>query len=181
MGALASLVAQGKALYAGVSSYSGEQFVAAAAAAKDAGVRIAIHQPYYNLIGRRIENDLLPRTAEAGAGVIAFCPLASGLLTDKYLDGDIPAGARGLLWPGQWVRANPKEKRGEILSGLNAVAKDRGQTLAQMALAWILRSEAVTSVALGASRVEQLESNVKALENAVFSDDELKRIDALTL
>jgi len=181
MGALASLVEQGKALYAGVSSYSGEQFVAAAAAARDAGVRIAIHQPYYNLIGRRIEKDLLPRTAEAGAGVIAFCPLASGLLTDKYLDGDIPAGARGLLWPGQWVRANPKEKRGEILSGLNAVAKDRGQTLAQMALAWILRSEAVTSVALGASRVEQLESNVKALENMAFSGDELARIDALTL
>jgi L-glyceraldehyde 3-phosphate reductase len=181
MGALATLVAQGKALYAGVSSYNGEQFVAAAAAAKQAGVRLTIHQPYYNLIGRRIENDLLPHTVEQGTGVIAFCPLASGLLTDKYLDGNIPAGARGALWPGAWVRAHSQEQRAAILTGLNDIAKARGQTLAQMALAWILRSDAVTSVALGASRVEQIEANVKALEKREFAAEELAKIDAITL
>lgn len=181
VGALATLIAQGKALYAGVSSYSGEQFVAATAAAKALGVPITIHQPYYNLLGRRIERDLLPHTREAGAGVIAFCPLASGLLTDKFLDGNIPTGARGALWPGAWVRAHSQEQRSEILTALNAVANSRGQTLPQMALAWILRDDALTSVAVGASRVEQIESNVKALEKLDFSAEELAKIDEITL
>lgn len=181
IGALATLLAHGKALYVGVSSYTGEQYLAAVKAAKALGIPITIHQPYYNLLGRRIEKDLLPHTQEHGTGVIAFCPLASGLLTDKFLDGNIPQGARGLLWPGAWVRAHSVEERARILSGLNVIAKARGQSLAQMALAWILRSNALTSVAVGASRVEQVEANVKALDNREFSPEELAKIDALTL
>jgi L-glyceraldehyde 3-phosphate reductase len=180
MGALATLVAQGKALYIGVSSYTGEQFVAAAGVAKELGVPITIHQPYYNLLGRRIESNLLPHTIENGTGVIAFCPLASGLLTGKFLDGRIPEGARGLLWPGAWVRANPEARRSEILTGLNDIAKARGQTLPQMALGWILRLEAITSVAVGASRIEQIEENVKALAKLEFSAEEIAAIDRLT-
>jgi len=140
-----------------------------------------MHQPYYNLLGRRIEKDLLPHTREQGSGVIAFCPLASGLLTDKYLDGDIPAGARGTLWPGAWVRGHSQEQRARILSGLNNIARARDQSLAQMALAWILRSDALTSVAVGASRVEQIEANVKALDKLTFTTEELAAIDELTL
>ena len=181
VGALATLLAQGKALYAGVSSYSGEQFVAAANAARSFGIPITIHQPYYNLLGRRIERDLLAHTTEHGTGVIAFCPLASGLLTDKFLDGVVPQGARGAVWPGAWVRAHSQEERARILTGLNEIAKARGQSLAQMALAWILHHDAIASVAVGASRVEQVEWNVKALEHLEFSADELDRIDRLTL
>ena len=181
IGALASLVAQGKALYAGASSYTGEQFVAATEAARHLGVPITIHQPYYNLLGRRVEQNLLPHTTQHGTGVIAFCPLASGLLTDKYLDGVIPPGARGALWPGAWVRAHSPQQRSAILTGLNRIAASRGQSLAQMALAWILRGDAVTSVAVGASRVEQIEANVKAIERLEFAAEELAQIDRLTL
>jgi len=180
IGALASIVEAGKALYAGVSSYSGEQFEAAAEAAAAAGLRITIHQPYYNLLGRRIEADLLPRTAARGVGVIAFCPLASGLLTDRYLDGEIPEGARGRLWPGAWVRKHPVEERSRILTGLHRIATARGQSLPQMALAWILRRPEITGAVVGASRVEQIESNVAALDRLDFDDDELAAIDGLT-
>jgi L-glyceraldehyde 3-phosphate reductase len=181
MGALATLVAQGKALYVGVSSYSGEQYQAAVSAAKACGVPITMHQPYYNLLGRRIEKDLLPHIREQGSGVIAFCPLASGLLTEKYLDGNIPNGARGTLWPGAWVRGHSQEQRAHTLGGLNALAGARGQSLPQMALAWILKNDALTSVAVGASRVEQIEANVKALDKPEFSAEELAKIDELTL
>jgi L-glyceraldehyde 3-phosphate reductase len=181
IGAIATLISQGKALYAGISSYSGEQYFAALAAAKSFGIPITIHQPYYNLLGRKIEEDLLPHTSKHGTGIIAFCPMASGLLTDKHLDGDVPKGDRGGIWPGAWVRAHTQEQRREILTGLNDIAKSRGQTLAQMALAWILRHESVTSVAAGASRVQHIEANVKALEKLEFSPDELARIDRITL
>lgn len=181
IGALATLVAQGKALYVGVSSYSGEQYQVAVRAAKTCGVSITMHQPYYNLLGRRIEKDLLPHIREQGSGVIAFCPLASGLLTDKFLDGNIPSGARSTLWPGAWVRGHSQEQRAHILGGLNALARARGQSLPQMALAWILRDDALTSVAVGASRVEQIEANVKALDKPEFSAEELAKIDELTL
>jgi L-glyceraldehyde 3-phosphate reductase len=181
IGAIATLIEQGKVLYAGVSSYSGEQYAAAVEAAKACGIRIAIHQPYFNLLGRRVEKDLLPHIAREGSGVIAFCPLASGLLTDKHLDGNVPAGDRGGLWPGAWVRAHSQEKRAEILNGLNAIAKARGQSLAQMSLAWILHNDLLTSVAVGASRVAQVEANVKALDNLEFSPAELAEIDRITL
>jgi L-glyceraldehyde 3-phosphate reductase len=180
IGALATLVQHGKALYIGVSSYSGEQLDAATAAAKVAGVPITIHQPYYNLLGRKIETDLLPRTTSAGIGVIAFCPLASGLLTDRYLDGEVPADSRAAIWPGAWVRSHSVEERREILNGLDAIAKERGQSLAQMSLSWILQREGITSAVAGASRVEQLEHNVAALQRLDFSEDELQRIDEIS-
>jgi len=180
IGALATLVRQGKALYAGLSNYPGPRFGAALEAAKAEGLRIAILQPYYNLLGRAFEADLLGRAEASGTGVIAFAPLASGLLTEKRLDGEVPAGARGGLWPGGWVRANDKARRSEILTGLAEVAKARGQTLSQMAIAWTLRNPVVTSVVAGASRVEQIEASVAALANLAFSDDELARIDVLT-
>ena len=181
MGALASLVRSGKALYAGVSSYTGEQFEAAVAAAADEGLRLTIHQPYYNLLGRTVETDLLPRADKLGTGVIAFCPLASGLLTDKYLDGEVPAGARGSIWPGRWVRSHSVDERRTILSGLNDIAAGREQTLAQMAIAWILRDQRITAVVAGATKVEQVRANVAALDHLNFADDELAAIDALTL
>jgi L-glyceraldehyde 3-phosphate reductase len=181
IGALASIVHQGKALYAGVSSYTGVQFRDAVTAARQAGVPIVIHQPYYNLLERTIETDLLPHTERVGTGVIVFAPLASGLLTDRYLDGDIPADHRAAtIWPRDWVEAHPREERRRILSGLADIAKARGQSLAQMAVAWSLRLPAVTSSLIGASRVEQLEQNVAALDQLDFSDEELARIDELT-
>jgi len=179
--ALADLVKAGKALYVGVSSYTGAQYVAAVEAAKATGVPITVHQPFYNMLVRRIEGDLLPHTRSNGTGVVGFAPLASGLLTDKHLDGEVPAGARGALWPGGWVRANNQERRAEVLNGLAAIAARRGQSLAQMALAWAIRDEAVVSALVGASRVEQVEANVAALDNLAFSDEELAAIDALTL
>lgn len=184
MGALDTLVKQGKALYIGVSSYTGAQLEAALEVVRTGGLApITIHQPYYNLLGRRIEWDLLPHTDRAGVGVIAFCPLASGLLSgSKYLDGVVPAESRPAReWASEWVRAKSKDEGKRIISGLNDLARERGQSLAQMALAWVLRHEGMVSVAMGASRREQIEQNVAALANLAFSTEELRRIDALTL
>ena len=181
MAALDQLVRQGKALYIGVSSYSGAQFAECVRINERMGLApITIHQPYYNMLGRGIEWDLLPQTERAGTGVIPFCPLASGLLTDKYLGGDIPAESRAAQkWGKQWVDNNLSPEKKERLVALNSIAKERGQTLAQMALAWILRLPTVTSALIGASSVRQIEENVAALTNLNFSEDELKRIDAL--
>lgn len=182
LGALDHLVRQGKALYVGVSSYNGAQFADSVRICERDGLApITIHQPYYNMLGRGIEWDLLPQTARAGTGTIPFCPLASGLLTDKYLGGDIPAESRAAQkWGEDWVKNNLNPEKKAALIELNAMAKERGQTLAQMALAWILRLPAVTSALIGASSVKQIEENVKALDNLTFSSEELKRIDALT-
>jgi len=182
MSALDLLVHQGKALYVGVSNYGGAHFVAAVRVCERMGLSpITIHQPYYNMLGRGVEWDLLPQTERAGTGVIAFCPLASGLLTDKYLGGDIPAESRAAQkWGKEWVEKNLTPERRAVLNELNAMAGARGQTLAQMALAWILRLPAVTSALIGASSVKQIEENVAALDNLAFSDEELKRIDQLT-
>jgi L-glyceraldehyde 3-phosphate reductase len=181
MAALDHLVRQGKALYIGVSSYSGAQFADAVRVCERMGLApITIHQPYYNLLGRGIEWDLLPQTERAGTGVIPFCPLASGLLTDKYLGGDIPAESRAAQkWGEEWVAKNLSAERRAALNELNAIARERGQTLAQMALAWILRLPAITSALIGASSVKQIEENVAALDNLAFTDEELQRIDAL--
>lgn len=181
--ALDTMVRQGKVLYIGVSSFSGAHFADAVRIAQINHLHpITIHQPYYNLLGRGIEADLLPQTERAGTGVIAFCPLASGQLTDKYLGGNVPPDSRAALkWGGEeWARRNLTEDRLKKLRGLNEIAKNRDQTLAQMALAWILRLPAVTSALIGASKVSQIEENVRALDNLKFSEDELKRIDALT-
>lgn len=183
MGALDTLVRQGKALYVGVSSYSGAQFDAAVEVVRrDRLAPITIHQPYYNMLGRTVETDLLPHTDQAAVGVIAFCPLASGLLTNKYLDGDVPADSRAAReWASGWVRSKNQQDRRRILGGLEALARQRGQTLAQMAVAWTLRHKGMTSLVMGASRPEQVEQNVAALDKLTFTADELTQIDALTM
>jgi L-glyceraldehyde 3-phosphate reductase len=142
---------------------------------------ITIHQPYYNMLGRTIEWDLLPQTEAAGTGVIVFCPLASGLLTDKYLAGDIPPDSRAAQrWGPERAKRSLSPERLELVRNLNELAKQRGQTLAQMALSWILRLPGITSALTGASNVKQIEDNVGALGKADFSDEELRRIDQLT-
>ena len=182
MAALDQLVRQGKALYIGVSSYSGAHFAEAVRVCDRMGLApITIHQPAYNMLNRTIEWDLLPQTERAGTGVIPFVPLASGLLTDKYLGGDIPAESRAAQrWGKEWVEKNLSPERRKVLRELNDIAHARGQSLAQMALAWILRLPAITSALIGASRVEQIDENVAALDKLDFSEDELKRIDELT-
>ncbi len=182
LGALDQLVKQGKALYIGVSSYSGAQFADSVRICEREGyAKITIHQPYYNMLGRTIEWDLLPQTERAGTGVIPFCPLASGILTDKYLGDNIPALSRAAeKWGEDWVKNNIGPERRVVLNELNEMAKRRGQTLAQMALAWILRLPSVTSALIGASSVQQIEENVAALQNVAFSEEELKKIDGLT-
>jgi L-glyceraldehyde 3-phosphate reductase len=183
LGALDTLVKQGKALYAGISSYSGAQTDAAIEIVKRERLApITIHQPYYNMLGRTIEADLLPHTDRAGVGVIAFCPLASGLLSGtKYQDGDVPAESRPAReWARHWVAGHSKDERKRVLQALNGLARERGQSLAQMAVAWTLRHAGMTSVVMGASRPEQVEQNVAALDKLSFTKEELARIDALT-
>ncbi len=182
MGALASLVQQGKALYAGVSSYRGDRFIDAVRTCERMNLPpITIHQPYYNMLGRDIETDLLPHTEQCGCGVIVFCPLASGMLTDKYLGDSIPAESRAAQkWGKEWVAKNLSPERKATLVKLNEMAKKRGQTLAQMALAWILRLPGITSALTGASSVKQVEENVAALDKLEFSAEELAEIDRLT-
>lgn len=180
LGALNQIVKQGKALYIGISNYSGAQFAEAVRVCEREGYeRILIHQAYYNMLSRRVEWDLLPQTESAGTGIIAFCPLAQGILTDKYLDKDIPEGSRAESLGETWLQNNLPEERGRVLQGLNDIAAARGQSLAQMALAWTLRQPGISSALIGASRVEQIEENVAALENLEFSEIELRQIDEL--
>jgi L-glyceraldehyde 3-phosphate reductase len=184
MGALDTLVKQGKALYIGVSSYTGAELEAAhEVVAREHFARITIHQPYYNLLGRNIESHLLAHTDRLGVGVIAFCPLASGLLSgSKYLDGDVPADTRPAReWASAWVASKPRDQKKRILNDLNGLARERGQTMAQMAVAWVLRHQGMVSTVMGASRVEQVEQNVAALSKLSFTPQELSQIDALTL
>ncbi len=181
LGALETLVRQGKALYAGVSSYSGAQYADAVRVVQQHDwAPITIHQPYYNMLSRGIEWDLLPQTRRFGSGVIAFCPLASGILSDKYLGGDMPAESRAAQkWGKAWLESNLSPQRRAALVALNDLAKQRGQTLAQMALAWLLRLEGMTSALIGASSLKQIQENVAALKNLSFSQEELARIDQL--
>jgi L-glyceraldehyde 3-phosphate reductase len=175
MGALDTAVRSGRALYAGISSYSAERTREAAAILKDLGTPLLIHQPSYSMLNRWIEDDLLDVLGDTGVGCIAFSPLAQGMLTSKYLDG-VPAGSRAA----QGKSLSPDlltEKSLAHVRALDAMAKDRGQTLAQMALAWALRDPRVTSVLIGASSVAQLDDSLGALENPTFDDAELARID----
>ena len=175
--ALATAVQQGRALYVGISSYSGTKTREIAHLLQEWKVPLLIHQPAYNLLNRWVEKDLLDVTDELGAGVIAFTPLAQGLLTDKYLNG-VPKDARvnkpggGSLLPSHLSEANLNHVR-----ALNEIARARGQSLAQLALAWTLRDPRVTSALIGASRPEQIIENVAALDNLVFSAEELALID----
>jgi L-glyceraldehyde 3-phosphate reductase len=175
MGALDSAVRAGKALYAGISSYSPEKTREAAAILRDLGTPLLIHQPSYSLLNRWIEPDLLDALGELGVGCIAFSPLAQGMLTDKYLGG-IPEGSRA-SWPSSLSPTLLTDAALERVRSLNELASARGQTLAQMALAWVLRDERVTSALIGASSVEQLEENLAALDRLGFTDDELDEID----
>ncbi|MER5932876.1 L-glyceraldehyde 3-phosphate reductase [Streptomyces sp. NPDC002054] len=180
MGALASAVQQGKALYVGISSYTAEQTAEAARLLREMGVRPLIHQPSYSMINRWTEEDaLLDTLEEAGMGCISFVPLAQGLLTGKYLKG-IPEGSRAT----QGKSLNPELLSDEVvrrLNGLNEIAARRGQSLAQLALNWVLRDERMTSALIGASSVSQLEENVAALAGAPLSDAELKEIDSFAV
>jgi len=175
MGALASAVQQGKTLYVGISSYSAEKTHEAAQILGELGVKLLIHQPSYSMLNRWIEPELLDALEELGVGCIGFSPLAQGMLTDKYLHG-IPEGSRasrhGSLSP-NLITDTAVEK----IRALNEIAQRRGQTLAQMALAWTLRDPRMTSTLVGASSVEQLESNVAAIDNLAFSEAELAEID----
>ena len=179
LGALDSVVKSGKALYVGISSYSGELTSRAMRVCEENNfVKPIIHQPSYSLLNRGIESDLLPATRAEGLGVIAFCPLAQGVLTDKYLDG-VPDDSRAaspsvFLSPDSLQDADLKKAR-----ALNEIAKERGQTLAQMALSWVLRDDAVTSALIGASRPEQITQNLAAAQNIVFGDEETARIEAV--
>jgi L-glyceraldehyde 3-phosphate reductase len=175
MGALDAAVRQGKALYVGVSSYSAEKTREAAAILRELGTPLLIHQPSYSLLNRWIEAELLDTLEAGGIGCICFSPLAQGMLTDRYLDG-IPAGSRASR-PGTLSRDLLTDETLDRIRGLNEIARRRGQALAQMALAWTLRDPRVTSTLIGASSVEQLESNVAALERLDFSGDELDEID----
>ncbi|OLU28411.1 L-glyceraldehyde 3-phosphate reductase [Pseudomonas sp. PA27(2017)] len=176
-GALASIVEQGKALYIGISSYSAGKTLEIAALLRARNVPLLIHQPAYNLFNRWIEKDLLTATEEEGAGVIVFTALAQGLLSDKYLDG-IPADARVNRPGGASLR--PEHLSDDNIArarALNEIAQRRGQSLAQLALAWTLRDARVTSALIGASKPEQIIENVAALDNLAFSAEELAEID----
>ncbi len=177
MGALAHAVRQGKALYVGISSYSARKTREAAAILRAEGVPLLIHQPSYNLFNRWVEPDLLDALEEVGAGMIAFTALAQGLLTDKYLDG-IPANAR-VNRPGGDSFPKDALSEGNLarVRALNEIAKGRGQSLAQMAYAWVLRDPRVTTTLIGASTPEQVRENVAVVGKLAFTPDELAEID----
>ncbi|GJJ05176.1 glyceraldehyde 3-phosphate reductase [Duganella rhizosphaerae] len=179
MGALAHSVQQGKALYVGVSSYSAEKTAEAARLLAEWKVPCLIHQPSYNMLNRWIEEDLLDTLAAQGMGCITFTALAQGILSDKYLNG-IPEDSRvNRPGGGSLQKAHLSDENLERVRGLNEIAKARGQTLAQMALAWVLRDPRVTSTLIGASSSAQIRENVAALQNLAFSAKELADIDVL--
>jgi L-glyceraldehyde 3-phosphate reductase len=175
MGALADAVRQGKALYVGISSYSAEKTREAAQILKSHGVPLLIHQPSYSMLNRWIEKDLLNTLGELGAGCIAFSPLGQGLLTDKYLNG-IPPESRAQR-EDSFQKEFLNEQNLQRVRALNAIAKARGQTLAQMAIAWALRDPRVTSALIGARNVAQLDNSLDALQHLEFTPQELEEID----
>mgnify|MGYP003971145925 FL=1 len=178
MAALAHAVRSGKALYVGVSNYSPEQIRAAAAILRDLGTPCLIHQPSYNMFNRGVEQSLLETLAAEGIGCIAFCPLAQALLTGRYLEG-IPSDSRASKAHSFLKKDNITDAMLATIRQLNDLAQGRNQSLAQMALAWVLRHEAITSALIGASRVDQLRENVATLDNLDFTDAELQQIDAI--
>ncbi len=179
MGALDYIVRSGRALYVGISTYSPEQTRQAAAILRELGTPCLIHQPRYNMLDRWVEDGLLDVLTEEGIGCIAFSPLAQGILTNKYLGG-IPDGSRGAIYENQlhWGDKVSQERIAKVVK-LNEIAAARGQTMAQMAVAWVLRQPALTSALIGASKVSQIEDIVGALANLSFSDDELAAIDGI--
>ena len=175
MGALHTAVESGRAMYAGISSYSPQRTIEAAGLLRSMGTPLLIHQPSYSMLNRWIEADLLDLLGAGGIGCIAFSPLAQGLLTDRYLNG-IPAGSR--MAEGRFLsESHLTDQNLANIRALNEIAKRRGQSLAQLALAWALRDGRMTSVVIGASSVRQLEQNVASLDNPHFTADELAEID----
>jgi len=178
MGALDQIVRSGKALYVGISQYSAKETIKASKILKDLGTPCLIHQPRYNMFDRWVEKDLLSTLNSEGIGAIAFSPLEQGVLTDKYLKG-LPSDSRAVK-DGRYLKADAITP--EVLkkvNKLNAIAKNRGQSLAQMAVAWILRNPEITTVLVGVSKTKQLLDNIKALENLKFSKDELTQIESV--
>lgn len=178
MGALSDMVRQGKALYVGISNYQAEEAEKAIAMLKKNGTPCLIHQPRYNMLERWVEDGLLEVLDRTGTGCIAYSPLAQGALTDKYLKG-IPDGSRASREGTSVGVRYLSEKNLEMIGSLDQIAAERGQSLAQMALAWVLRRPEVTSVLIGASRPSQLEDNVAALQKRAFTEDELAAIDRI--
>lgn len=176
MSALDAIVRQGKALYVGISSYSAEQTRQAAQMLRQLGTPCLIHQPSYNMFNRWIEDGLTAVLEEEGIGCIVFSPLAQGQLTDRYLNG-IPSGARATKTERVWLTPADVEQNLPKVRRLNEIARQRGQALAQMALAWVLRLPQITSALIGASSVEQLKTNLAALEHLDFSPEELQAIE----
>ncbi len=176
MGALASAVRQGKALYAGISNYDPDQTRRAARLLRELGTPCLIHQPNYNMLDRWVEDGLLDTLETEGIGSIVFSPLAQGQLTDRYLNG-IPQGARATKTERVWLTPEDVKQNLPKIRKLNELAGQRGQSLAQMAIAWVLRKPQVTSALVGASSVKQLETNLAALNNLKFSEEELKAIE----
>jgi L-glyceraldehyde 3-phosphate reductase len=176
MGALATAVTSGKALYVGISNYSPEQTLAAAAALAEHKIPLTIHQPRYNMFDRHIEDGLFPVLDQVGAGSIVFSPLAQGLLTDRYIDGNVPADSR--VAEGRWL--NESTITDDYLArvrALNQIANERGESLAQLALTWVLRHPQVTSALIGASSVAQLENNVGTLAKPALTAEEIAAIE----
>ncbi|MEH7011329.1 L-glyceraldehyde 3-phosphate reductase [Neobacillus niacini] len=176
MGALDSIVRQGKALYVGISNYNAEQTEEAVKILNRLGTPLVIHQPSYSMLNRWIEDGLQDVLQENGVGSIAFCPLAQGLLTNKYING-IPTDSRAAKTASFLSKDQVTEDVVNRVKKLNEIAVERGQNIAQMALAWVLRGGRVTSALIGASRVSQIEENVAALKNLSFSEEELNRIE----
>jgi L-glyceraldehyde 3-phosphate reductase len=177
MGALAHAVRQGKALYVGISSYNPETTREAAKILRSEGVPLLIHQPSYSMLNRWIERGLLATLDELGVGCIAFSPLAQGLLTKKYLNG-VPEDSRAATGDSSLSKSFLNEENLKRVRGLNDLARGRGQTLAQMAIAWVLRDKRVTSALIGARNVEQLDDSLDAMKKLEFTDAELKTIDS---
>jgi L-glyceraldehyde 3-phosphate reductase len=179
MSALDHIVRSGKALYAGISNYPAELAHRAATLLRELGTPCVIHQPRYNMLDRWVEADLLRTLRDDGVGCIAFSPLAQGLLTDRYLSGEVPAGSRAAGSTGFLTASHITPERVKLANALNDIAKARGQKLVQMALAWVLRHSEMTSVLIGASRESQVRDAVGALARLDFSAQELAAIDAL--
>jgi L-glyceraldehyde 3-phosphate reductase len=176
MGALATAVTSGRALYVGVSNYNPEQTLAAEKALAEHGIPLTIHQPRYSMFDRHIENGLFPVLDEIGAGSIVFSPLAQGLLTERYIQGTVPEGSRAS--EGRWLQPGAiSDTYLERVRGLKSIADGRGQTLAQLALTWVLRHPQVTSALIGASSVAQLEDSLKARDAVPLSADEIAAIE----
>jgi L-glyceraldehyde 3-phosphate reductase len=180
MGALAGAVRQGKALYVGISNYPPEMTRQAAAILRELGTPCLIHQPRYSMLDRWVEDSLLDTLENEGIGCIVFSPLAQGQLTDRYLNG-IPPGARATKTERVWLTPEDVRQNLPKITKLNELAHQRGQSLAQMALAWVLRKPQVTSALIGASSVSQLEANLEALNNLEFSDEELRNIEKILI